>query len=102
MGERRPMEYNRDHAVVRSTGSSGWLTLSQPRRSHHSHALGQGVRYRCKRGLSTCCRILADMGRTWSERSSCRSHPELVIIANVQCRKTTRTYDADEEFYVIL
>jgi len=32
-------------------------------------------------GLSTCCRILADMGRTWSKRSSCRSHPELVIIA---------------------
>src|ERR1700674_1899244 len=80
MGEGWPLEYDRHHAVVRGAGSPGWLTLQQPRRSHHSHALGQGVRYRCKRGLSTCCGILADMGRTWSERSSWRSHPELEII----------------------
>src|ERR1700681_3985956 len=81
MGEGWPLEYDRHHPVVRGPGSPGWLTLQQPRRSHHSHALGQGVRYRCKRGLSTCCRILADMGRKGSERSACRSHPELVIIA---------------------
>src|ERR1700723_2987959 len=81
MGERRPMKYNRDHTVARSTGFSGWLTLYKPRRSDYSHALGQGVRYRCERGLTACCRIFADMGSTWSERSSCRSHPERVIIA---------------------
>jgi hypothetical protein len=34
-----------------------------------------------QRGLTTCCRIFADMGRKWRKRSSCRSHPELVIIA---------------------
>jgi ketosteroid isomerase-like protein len=40
----------------------------------------QCVRYRCKRGLTTCCRIFADMGRIWPERSGCRSNSELVVI----------------------
>jgi len=78
-GEGWPLEYNRHRAVVGSSGSPGWLALRQPRRSHHPHALGQRVRYRCQRGLATCCRIFADMGRKWRGRSSCRSNSELAV-----------------------
>jgi hypothetical protein len=86
------LEYNDHNSVVRRPGPPRWLTVQQPRRSHHSHALGKGVRYRCKRGFSTCCRILADMGRTRCERGSCRSHCEPVMIARSPRSKH------DEEF----
>ena len=59
------------------------LPDGSPYKNHGVHiirALGQSVRYRCKRGLTTCCRIFADMGRIWRERSSCRSNSELAVI----------------------
>ena len=59
------------------------LPDGSPYKNHGVHiirALGQSVRYRCKRGLTTCCRIFADMGRIWRDRSSCRSNFELAVI----------------------
>jgi hypothetical protein len=59
MGEGWYLEYHRHHAVVCSPGSARRFPLKQPRCSYHSHALGQGVRYRCERGFPTCRRVPA-------------------------------------------